>query len=358
MFDESDHPLRLGAQLAVDLGLAAAFTVGGAALRLVASGLNPLREPEHSLGRSQLLSKGGAKRSPVTAEDGAELHVEVDGDLDAPVTVVLCHGFALNQDSWSAQRAELGRHARLVLWDQRGHGRSQRGLVQQLSIDQLSRDLFAVLEQVVPTGPVVLVGHSMGGMTVMALAGQHPELFGSRVRGVALLATSGGPISADLGLPPYAARALQWAAPGAFVAMSRLLDPGWGARDVVRWLTRRYAFAPGASEELVVFLAEMIQATPFEVLAGLFPDFRLHHSAGLGVLQRVKTLVMAGERDQITPPSDGLDLLRAVPNADLVVVPDAGHGLILERPELVNAHLSDLIKDVTTVPSLMGADAG
>ncbi len=358
MFDEADHPVRLGAELTLDLGLAAAFTAGGLALKLVAAGLSPLREQEPAPGQGQPLSKWDCEQREVRTEDGVRLHVEVEGDPDAPVTVVLCHGFALNQDSWWFQRAELGRHARVVLWDQRGHGRSRRGSAQRLGIDQLGRDLHAVLDQVVPSGPVVLVGHSMGGMTVMALAEQYPELFGDRVKGVALLATAAGPISGDLGLPPYAARALQWAAPGVLAAMGRqfLFDTSRVANELATRLTRRYAFATDVPEELVAFLAEMIRSTPFEVLAGLFPDFREHNaSTGLEALQRVKTLVMVGDQDQITPLRDGWDILRGVPNAELVIAPEAGHALILEHPDLVNSHLTDLITSLTSSRSLAGA---
>ena len=54
-----------------------------------------------------------------------------------------------------------------------------------------------MLDAVVPDGPVVLVGHSMGGMTIVALAEQHPELFGDRIVGVALISTTAG------GLEPH-----------------------------------------------------------------------------------------------------------------------------------------------------------
>ena len=115
------------------------------------------------------------------------LHVEVDGDLDAPVTVVFVHGFTLSMDSFHFQRRELGDAARLVFYDQRSHGSSGRSEPEHCTIDQLGQDLYAVLQAVASNGPVVLVGHSMGGMTILALADQHPELFGDRVVGVALL---------------------------------------------------------------------------------------------------------------------------------------------------------------------------
>ena len=107
-------------------------------------------------------------------------------------TLVFCHGYALHQDTWHYQRAEFTASHRCVFWDQRGHGRSERGATASHTIDQIGRDLYTVLAAVCPDGDVILVGHSMGGMSIMALAAEHPELFGgpeagehARVRGVA-----------------------------------------------------------------------------------------------------------------------------------------------------------------------------
>ena len=128
----------------------------------------------------------------VETDDGVRLHVEVDGSPDSPLTVVFCHGFTARLAEWELQRAALRGRARLVLWDQRGHGRSAVTPLPDATIGRTGQDLGQVLDAVVPTGPVVLVGHSMGGMSVMALARQRPELFGTRVVGVFLLATSAG----------------------------------------------------------------------------------------------------------------------------------------------------------------------
>src|SRR5690606_31084170 len=80
--------------------------------------------------------------------------------------------------------------ARLVFYDQRSHGRSSRAAPGHATIDDLATDLAAVIGTAAPTGPLVLVGHSMGGMALLALAGRDPDLFADRVHGVALLSTS------------------------------------------------------------------------------------------------------------------------------------------------------------------------
>ena len=110
----------------------------------------------------------------VTTDDGVPLHVEVDGDEDAPLTVVFSHGFTARLAEWELQRAALRDRARLVLWDQRGHGRSGWTQLTDATIDRTGRDLGQVLDAVAPTGPVVLAGHSMGGMSILALARQRP----------------------------------------------------------------------------------------------------------------------------------------------------------------------------------------
>src|SRR6266581_3338317 len=126
----------------------------------------------------------------VLTEDGVALHVELNGPSAAPVSVVFCHGYTLNQDCWHFQRRDLSDH-RLVFWDQRDHGRSGRSAAGSGSIGQLGTDLKAVIDAAAPgPGPVVLVGHSMGGMTIMALADQYPGLFGTKVVGAVLVSTA------------------------------------------------------------------------------------------------------------------------------------------------------------------------
>src|SRR3954469_4785780 len=143
---------------------------------------------------------GSLHSAPMTvvADDGVPLHVEVD-ELDpdvrrrtSPLTIVFCHGYALNLDSWHFQRAAYRGLVRAVYYDQRSHGRSGRSPEDHATVEQLGQDLAMILEHVVPEGPVVLVGHSMGGMTIVALAEEHPELIGDRIVGVGLISTTAG----------------------------------------------------------------------------------------------------------------------------------------------------------------------
>ncbi len=320
------------------LGLAAErYTVGRALRRRAGDMDEPLG---HIRGETRI----------VLTCDGVPLHVEVQGEPGAlPVTVVFCHGYALNQDAWHYQRRDLGDVGRLVFYDQRGHGRSGRGPKEHANVDQLGDDLWAVLQDVAPDGPVVLVGHSMGGMTVMALADQRPELFGDRVVGVALISTSPGKLAeVTLGVPAAIGRAARRVAPGVVEVLSKrpnLVERGRRmGSDISYLLTKRYSFASDVPPELVDFTAQMNAATPFEVVAEFFPAFDAHDKlAALHVLNGVETLILAGEGDLMTPSDHSRDMLPAVPGAELVIVPDAGHMVILEHHELVNSHLRGLV---------------
>jgi pimeloyl-ACP methyl ester carboxylesterase len=282
--------------------------------------------------------------------DGTRLHVEVDEPNDpaaADLTVVFCHGYALTQDSWHYQRKELRGSARLVFYDQRSHGRSARADFDTHHVDQLGRDLDAVLRAVAPTGPVVLVGHSMGGMSVMAYAAQHPEQIGPYVRGVALIATTAGSVRANtMGIPGPLGRLVQsWAPPIAeFVAEREHLVGGWSDSDLGLLITRIYSFGSPASDQAGRFVARMLAATSLEVVADFLPALQEHDKRDmLPVFQRAELLVIVGAADRLTPPELSEEIIAAVPGAEFAVLGDSGHMVMLERPHEVNELLRGLM---------------
>lgn len=334
--------------LALAAAAAAGAAVGVAAERFVVQ--RPLRaDPESDEPFGTLRSTPIA----VIADDGTVLHVEVDEapEADDDLTLVFSHGYCLNLDTWHYQRRDLRGLARLVFWDQRGHGRSQRGPLSDPidAIDRLGRDLGSVLDAVAPEGPVVLVGHSMGGMTTMALARQRPELFGTRVRGVALIGTSAGGLGEEmLGLPAPLSRALHRLAPSAVSSLARNARAAELARDRANdlglVLTRFYSFGSPVPPSINAFTAEMIAATPLPVIADLLPAFEAHDAFdALDVFTRVETLVMVGQADQLTPPDHSEQIVERVPGAELVLLPATGHMLMLERYPEVNASLRALV---------------
>ena len=138
----------------------------------------------------------------VVAEDGVALHVEEVGELDAPLTVVFSHGWTLRSGAWHFQRLGLAGPnfgsedaagipaARLVFYDHRSHGRSTKAAPGNVTLDYLASDLAAVIATAAPSGPIAIIGHSMGGMSLLTLAGRDPEFFARRVAGVGLVSTS------------------------------------------------------------------------------------------------------------------------------------------------------------------------
>src|SRR6476620_3725550 len=217
----------------------------------------------------------------VRTDDAVDLHVEVDekqgvgagGGKGTALTVVLAHGFTARLAEWELQREVLRPRARLVLFDQRGHGRSGWTKLTRATIDRTGRDLGEVLDATTPEGPVVLAGHSMGGMSVMALARQRPELFGTRVVGVFLLATSAGGLVESglvgravqlvrrLGLLPLYLWLLQATAP--LLERHRRRGTRFG-----RWFTRRYLFGrDDADRSHVRMVQDLLEETPYPVTA-------------------------------------------------------------------------------------------
>jgi pimeloyl-ACP methyl ester carboxylesterase len=286
----------------------------------------------------------------VIADDGVPLHVEVEEGAGSDVTVVFVHGFTLSMDCWHFQRRDLGDIGRRVFYDQRSHGSSGRSPRKHATIDQLGRDLFAVIRAVAPTGPLVLVGHSMGGMTVLALADQHPELFAERVIGVALMSTAAGAFAETVfGIPGVVGRALRPVAPGVIRAANRraaLIEQGRRAgSDVAFMFTRRLSYGDAdVAPSLVAFMERMVAATPIEVMTEFFDTFLSHDKLeALKVLSAVPTLILCGDRDRMTPVHNSHVMADALPDAELVVVPGAGHMVMLERPAVVNGALRRLV---------------
>ena len=290
----------------------------------------------------------------VTAGDGTRLHVEQVGPppgTGGRPTVVLVHGYTQEMAAWHYQRKALAADGHsLVLYDQRSHGRSGRGPTENAHIDQLGDDLHRVLEECVPTGPVVLAGHSMGGMTIMALADARPELFGDRVVGVALVSTSTGLLAeVTFGLPaavlPVTRRVLPWLTRG----MRRRPGPFERGRrvgtDLAFLLTRHGGFGSSDVSPAVVEMVErMTAATPVDVIAEFYDTFTTHDKLhALDVLKPVPTLVVVGSADLLTPEEHSRTMAGALPDAELVVVPGAGHMVQLERPGDVTDALRRLL---------------
>jgi pimeloyl-ACP methyl ester carboxylesterase len=288
----------------------------------------------------------------VRADDGLPLHVQICGPADAPVTIIFCHGYALNADVWYYQKAGFCPTARCVFPDQRSHGRSGRSDPELVSIDQLGADLHEILTATAPGDtPVVLVGHSMGGMTIMALADQHPELFGDKVIGAVLIATAAGTVDPVTWLPAPVRPAIRLAVPSMMTGASKgriagVVERGRRSAGDISFLgTRHLAFGdPKTSPTVVDFLERIVRATPIDVLADFYIALIGHEKRhALNVLSKIPVLVLTGDKDRLVDPRSSDEIATAIVGAELVKVAGAGHVVILERPEEVNEAISKLV---------------
>lgn len=341
--------------IGLGIGLAAAGAATGA-------GIVAGRASKERHARLSVLAPEGAfahtpdKEFVVVADDGVRLHVEVDeaaadeASADKP-TVVFSHGFCLTQQSWVLQRKALVRAGfRVVAWDQRGHGASGRGSEASCDIDQLGRDLHAVIEEAAPEGSLVLIGHSMGGMTQMALADQFPDVVEQRVVATAFVATSaGGAQLVSLGFGQYVGKLVGRFGPGVLDRLSA--RPGLvrgalrAARDIEEFLVERYSFASPVPPAAVRLTGDMIFGTPLDVMADFLPTFDEHDKRDALVhFHGIETLVLNGVRDVLTPPDHSEEIVRLIPGAEHVVIEEAGHIIMLEHPEVLAEQFTALIE--------------
>lgn len=295
----------------------------------------------------------------VTTADDIDVHVELvdarHAGGEAEATVVFVHGFCLDMGTFHFQRRALTESSipvKAVYYDQPGHGYSGDLPLPEYDIDSLSEALYAVLAKAVPTGPVLLVGHSMGGMTILAFARRFPELFASRVRGVALLSTTAGGLDkVSFGAPRALARARRFFLPalGKAVALSPAVIDGARkvASDLAWRLTRRYGFAsPKPSPSLVTYVEKMNTATPIKTVIGFSRALLSHDEHDmLPKLASMPVFISCGDSDQFTPPEHSVALAEALPHAKLNIVPEAGHVALLEKPELVTEPLFEYLRE-------------
>ncbi|MGV9802310.1 alpha/beta fold hydrolase [Mycobacterium sp. NPDC003449] len=293
------------------------------------------------------------RSSVVTTPDGVPLAVREVGPDDAPLTVVFAHGFCLRMGSFHFQRARLaeqwGAQVRMVFYDQRGHGRSGAASPDTYTVDQLGRDLESVLAVTVPRGPAVLVGHSMGGMTVLSHARQYPRRYPSRVVGVALIASAAEGVSrSPLGeiLRNPALEAVRFAGRYAPKTMRRTRG---ATRGVIAPILRAASYGhERISPSVVEFSERMMHETPIATLVEFLHALEVHdETAGLAALAKVPALVACGDRDLLTPMEYSEAMAAQLPRAELLIVGGAGHLVQLEEPEVIDDALVRLVERAT-----------
>lgn len=276
----------------------------------------------------------GTRHRQLRARDGASLHVLERGPANA-APIVLLHGVTLAARFWHHQLDDLADEFRVIAPDLRAHGRSTVGS-EGYGLRVLADDLLEVLEQC-DVHDAVIVGHSMGGMTLLRCWADHPGIIRDRLRAQVLLSTAAshvatGPATAPLKLgrmfadrQPELAGRVAVSAPGDLGYTAVRL--GFGKDPNPLWVEQ--------VRDLLNDMAPM--ALTQSVLALLDHDVR----STLPKIDR-PTVVMVGSHDLVTPPRQSREMADAIPGARLEIVEDAGHTIALERRAFLSAFLRDL----------------
>jgi pimeloyl-ACP methyl ester carboxylesterase len=283
----------------------------------------------------------------VTTSDRVSLAVREYGSCAAPRTVIFLHGCCLDQDSWSLQIGELiarwGNDVRIIAYDHRGHGDSGQAPMHTYTVERGAADLAEVQVALGVGGRVYFVGHSLGGMIVLAYlsrpAGQRPV----DPDGLVLVATAAGRL-AQRGL----GRLLGNPAVVIFYELVRHAPRAVGdevVRAVARPIWRRlarygYGSSAGGGAALAEVAAAAINATPLATKAGFARALRRYDQySALGGIT-AKTIIVSGDDDLLTPSSHALDLAAGIPGATLVQLAGAGHMLLDEAPHVVTGAIN------------------
>lgn len=285
---------------------------------------------------------------PFALADGTVLAVHEHGPAQAGATAVLVHGWTQDHTSWEDVTARLARRgARVLAYDARGHGWSDAGPRGTATIEQLADDLAEVIERAVPDGRVVLAGHSLGGPVIMCFAERHAALLKRRVAGVAFVATSAGGLGRDLFglsarltapallLEPFVTRVRAWSR-----ARRNLRRTGWLAEAL-----RLGLYGPGAAtahnrRRTAAQVGRSHPATTAALVDELVRHDRVQALAGLS---DIPVVVLAGPKDGLCPMPHAREMAAAMPHAELVVLPRAGHMLPYERPDEVAQQIVRLL---------------
>jgi pimeloyl-ACP methyl ester carboxylesterase len=283
----------------------------------------------------------------VTAPDGTRLHAQVGGDEGSTTTVVMVHGFLARSLEFEMQWHSLGTRARLLRYDHRNHGRSEH-VGGSTDVEQLADDLAAVIEQLAPTGALVLVGHSMGGMTVLSLAERYPAVV-ARVTAVALLASGAGHLIDDHRIEDGIRVIARWHALAPALLLLRLAAPVLEQirprrTHAMRWAVRHLMFGtadvdPALLTQTQALLEEPLLSDLTSLQGSLL---RNDTRAGLEQLRGLPALVLTGSEDTLTRPQHS-ERMAEVLGAELLVLPGAGHVVNQTRAAETNAALHRLL---------------
>ena len=312
-------------------------------------------------GRRQLLLERGAtyskNRTPglkhvdrhtVVDSDGLNIHTYMVGPSEnAEATVVFIHGFTLAAEVYYMQVDYLQTfypNIKSVLIDARGHGATGQVRPELCTIAGTANDVLAAIHEHAPTGPLILVGHSLGGLTALNLVKRADQALRQRIVGMVLVATSIESLSTQ-GLPQVLASPLADNVKNAVEAAPN--DAQKFRQYATTFLAPTLAtavFQRDTNDEVIDFHAAMIHETPLDTFVGFFDDLQEHDELDAApALEGLDGYVLAGELDDVTPISQADRICEVWPEARLQIAEGAGHMLPLEAPGILNNAIGNIL---------------
>ncbi len=261
----------------------------------------------------------------VSTTDGTRIHYEVTGKPGA-TPVLMIQGLGASKNAWNLQRIAMATRFRIISFDNRGAGRSDKPIV-PFTLEQMAEDAIAVLDAAgIETAHVV--GASMGGVISQIVTVKHPH----RVRSLTLVCTacrnhpwrqellqSWAKTAEEKGMIEVGKEAAQWVmSPRSF----RRLVPAFTWMGPLAALRPRHSFVSqihailNTREDLVDQLSTIT----------------------------APTMVIVGNQDILTPRGDSEEIAERIPNAELVVISGAAHGLMMEHSSTFNKILIEFLQ--------------
>ena len=270
----------------------------------------------------------------IVRPDGTELHISFFGNADG-VPIILTHGWGLDSREWIYARKELASRCRIIAWDLPGLGRSKAPANNDFSLEKLARDLDEVVKLAGPR-PVILAGHSIGGMIILTYARLFHGLMSERVAGLVLGQTTyTNPVATTSMAAFY--RAIQKPVLEPLCYLMIGLAP-------IMWLLNWWSYLTGSihrtnhksffsgeenRQQLGFISRYSIQAWPATVARGFLAMFHYDATATLPTIA-VPTLVIGGERDVTCKNEASVTMSQSIPNARLMTLATARHGGVFE----------------------------
>lgn len=279
--------------------------------------------------------------------DGTVLQVEFYGPEDGQ-PIILSHGWGPNSTVWYYAKRQLSDRFRVIVWDLPGLGKSSKPKNKDYSLEKYARDLEAVVDLV--GKPVILLGHSMGGMLTLTFCRLFPEQLGSRVAGLILADTTyTNPVKTAI--LSKVLRAVQKPLLEPLLYLTIGLSP-------VLWLMTWLSYFNGSlhiSVELSGFkgtetrgqldFSALLSAlgSPGVLARGTLAMFKYEETATLSTIH-IPVLLIVGASDIATKPDASLRMKAELPQSEFVSLKGSGHMSLMEH----NQEFAEIVSAFST----------